>query len=398
MKGGIYTNQKCKPCDARFVDDHRRQGLYCPKCKKNAATSFYISFPISKNRKLKKRFKSYAAAEQALQHLRYQVSQNEFDEREWRSDKPLAFNKLADQWLDVKKKTVKETTYNDHKNCMFRAMDEWGDRNIKTVGYAEIEDFLLGQKRQDGKPLSEKSRANFRSTLNSFWQWLRKRQVLRPDQIPDIPHISFELKFKKTLSKADQQRVLDEIYRLFFHKNPKIWLALKWLMTYISVRPGELLKLKEEGIDLDSGYLIIPTSKNKKPVLVPLLDEDVWLIQGLPRGMPKLHFFRHTVWAGCPAGTPFGKRSLYEWWMQACRNLEIEGVDLYRGTRHSSARALREYRTPEEIRRATAHRTNKAFERYFQIEADDMREIYKDTTHKQEKKEPAEVYEFRKVE
>jgi hypothetical protein len=42
-------------------------------------------------------------------------------------------------------------------------------------------------------------------------------------------------------------------------------------------------------------------------------------------------------------------------------------------------RALRAYRTPEEIRRATMHTTNKAFERYYSIEADDLRDIYSDT-------------------
>jgi hypothetical protein len=37
--------------------------------------------------------------------------------------------------------------------------------------------------------------------------------------------------------------------------------------------------------------------------------------------------------------------------------------------------ALREYRTPEEIKRATMHSTNKAFERYFRMEGDDLRAI-----------------------
>jgi NADH-quinone oxidoreductase subunit N len=54
-------------------------------------------------------------------------------------------------------------------------------------------------------------------------------------------------------------------------------------------------------------------------------------------------------------------------------------VDLYGGTRHSSAIALKKYRTPEEIKRATMHSTNKAFERYFWIETGDLREIYKGT-------------------
>jgi len=63
-------------------------------------------------------------------------------------------------------------------------------------------------------------------------------------------------------------------------------------------------------------------------------------------------------------------------------NLGIVGVDLYGGTRHSSAGALRAYRTPEEIKRATMHSTDKAFERYFSMESDDLRSIYQDTTGK----------------
>jgi hypothetical protein len=37
------------------------------------------------------------------------------------------------------------------------------------------------------------------------------------------------------------------------------------------------------------------------------------------------------------------------------------------------------YRTPEQIKRATMHATNKAFDRYFQIELEDLREVYADT-------------------
>jgi len=47
-----------------------------------------------------------------------------------------------------------------------------------------------------------------------------------------------------------------------------------------------------------------------------------------------------------------------------------------------AARALRRYRTPEEIKRATMHSTNKAFERYFQFANDDLRSIYADTAEK----------------
>ena len=64
---------------------------------------------------------------------------------------------------------------------------------------------------------------------------------------------------------------------------------------------------------------------------------------------------------------------------RACRNLGIEGVDLYGGTRHSSVRGLREKYSPEEIKIATMHSSNKAFERYFQVDPEDLRQIYEDT-------------------
>ena len=70
---------------------------------------------------------------------------------------------------------------------------------------------------------------------------------------------------------------------------------------------------------------------------------------------------------------------------EICAELGIEGVDLYGGTRHSSAIALRKFRTPEEIKRATMHSMNKAFERYFRIESEDLRDIYRDTVRKDEK-------------
>ena len=138
-----------------------------------------------------------------------------------------------------------------------------------------------------------------------------------------------------------------------------------------------MISITEGNIDLGNGYLFIPHPKEKKPKMVPLLEEDVEVIRSFPRGVPALPFFRHVAGiSGTRENAPFGARYLYKWWLKACGNLGIEGVDLYGGTRHSSAKALRQFCSPEEIKRATMHSTNKAFERYFQIESDDLRTIY----------------------
>jgi hypothetical protein len=98
----------------------------------------------------------------------------------------------------------------------------------------------------------------------------------------------------------------------------------------------------------------------------------------MPKGLPELSFFRHRSGvSGVKAGQQFGERYLYKWWKKACDSIEVDGIDLYGGTRHSTAMALREFATPEQIKRATMHSTNKAFERYFKVERREVKNIYK---------------------
>ncbi len=80
--------------------------------------------------------------------------------------------------------------------------------------------------------------------------------------VPELPETKFELGFRTTIDKETQESVLQKVYELTFHINPKIWLGIKWLCTYISIRPGEFVRLKEKHIDLGNGYLIIPIFLN----------------------------------------------------------------------------------------------------------------------------------------
>jgi hypothetical protein len=57
--------------------------------------------------------------------------------------------------------------------------------------------------------------------------------------------------------------------------------------------------------------------------------------------------------------------------------LEIEGVDLYGGTKHSTVRAMRQYFRPDEIKQGIGVSSNKAFERYFQHEFEDEIKLYR---------------------
>jgi len=317
-------------------------------------------------------FKNLDAAERFLTGLRYENDQGTYDVRDHRPNRPLSFQNQSEQYLTFKKKTVKKKSFNNLKNYISRAVDAWEHTNVKGIGYAEIEDFLFSQ------AVSDKTRANIKSCLHDFFTWLRKRHVITPQQFPEFPEVKFELGMRQIIDQGTQRAIIDEVYRISYHINPKIWLGIRWLSIYIGMRPGEMLSLKEKEIDIKIGVLFIPKPKEKKPKMIFLLDEDIEMLKKYPRGLPELSFFRHPVGvSGATAGAKFGQRYLYKWWKKACANLGVEGVDLYGGTRHSTATALSETMTPEQIKTGTMHSTNKAFERYFQKEARDAKVVYK---------------------
>ena len=315
MKGGIYTDQKCAVCDATMKDDGRKK-LCCPDHPDQVATGLRVHFG-----KVKRRFKSYPEAQRFLTGLRYKTDESSFDERDYSSEKPLGLQNLAGKWLEVKKETVKPSSYRNLHNYVMKACDTWGNSNIKNIGYGDIEDFLIEQ----GRKLSSKTIANMKSGLHDFFQWLVKREVI--SQVPSFPEIRVKLAYRQTIGKDTQSSILDEIYRIAPYK---VWLGIKWLSTYISIRPGELIQIREQDIDTQNRYILIHHSKTGDTKPVPMLDEDVALFNQVKPGFLRSYFFRHeTGKGGVKNGQKYGEKFFYKWWKKACDNLGIEGIDLY---------------------------------------------------------------------
>lgn len=130
----------------------------------------------------------------------------------------------------------------------------------------------------------------------------------------------------------------------------------------------ELLLVAKEGVNLavDQGHDMIPS-------------KDGGYIRELPSDRTSVAGAHVDGLRGVPAGTRFRVGLSYTWWKRACANLGIKGVDLYGGTRRSSAIALTNFATPEQIKRATMHTTNAAFERYYQVTIDAVRNVYQAT-------------------
>lgn len=331
--------------------------------------SRYVVRFVTGEANITKRFADKAEAERFLTGLRYENDKGTFDAREYSKEKPLSFEKLSSQWLDKKRASVR--CYRNLVNHISYASKYFGDKNIKEIGFGDLEDFF------DQLPshLSEKSKYNIRITLMSFWRWAVKRDRGQRDPImmPDFPEINYILGWRNTISLDVQDSIIDEVMKI---SEKKVWFAIRLLSTYPKIRPIELLNVKEKDIDLNIGLLRVEQNKGKKAKdkLIKLLDEDMEIFKSFPRGLPDLYFFRHE--AGHNAGKRFGKDRLYANWKRACKNLGIDGVDLYGGTKHSTVKAMRQYFRPDEIQKATGIVSNTAFSRYYQEEFEDELKIY----------------------
>lgn len=360
MLGTISTRQKCPVCNGRLVHDERRKGLFCKKHPQISANKFIVRFPKG----IYLNFRDYNQAAQTLNGLRYKKSENSLDIADFKKDKPNAFNNLAEKYLNTKK-TMK--SFRDIKRHINHACKYFKDMNVKDINGAHIEDYLFGV-----AGISEKTRHNKKSQLHDFWSWLLRRGVINPSQMPLFPEIKYDLGFRKILDWETQQAVMDEVYRIAL--NPKVGFGIELLATYVALRPGDLLKIKEGDINLKDNEIIIHDPTKSKMKFKPILltedhTERFRELKEMYPGFPALPFFRHIPGiSGCRADRPFGKKYLYKYWIQACENIGIEGVDLYGGTRHSTTTEIARRRGENAAIRATGHSTNKAFLRYCQVQ------------------------------
>ena len=126
--------------------------------------------------------------------------------------------------------------------------------------------------------------------------------------------------------------------------------------------------------------------------------KHIALYESIKPGFPRSYFFRHeTRKGGIKAGRRYGEKYFYKWWKKAFEKLSIEEIDLYGGTRHSSVIALQKHFSPEQIKQGTMHQTNKAFERYFKVGADDIRTIYGESAGKKVGKKMTDIKEKQNI-
>lgn len=368
MKGRIYTQQKCFFCQQegkKGILSHieGRGFLQCPDHPEIKWTGPCI---VRFGRDHTKRFKNVDKGERHLNYLRVQTDHGKFDQREWAINQPLSFLALREKFVGSKEmKDISPKQITHIEMVLNLAGNDWDRMQIKEITESEIDDFFIKVKNGRGN----KTLANYKTVLHDFWTWAVKREKRKSRlEMPDFPDITYKMGWRNIVSMEDQKKILDELWEITKDFNPRIWLGVKLLSLFPSVRPGEMRNVQEKHINLTDGWIFYPDPKEgDKGKFIHLDPEDCQLIESLwnPKGLPDMFFFRHLKSRkGVKAGNQIGPKLFKTWWDNACKNVGIEGVDLYGGTKHSTVTALGQLMTPEQIQRGVTGHASDAFKRY----------------------------------
>jgi integrase len=366
MKGGIYSNENCPICGQR-LKHFETLGVYCPDHKEIRARKMQLRFDT-----ITRRFQNYKEASRMLNGFRYKSDEKTFDARDYQTSRPLGFENLVEGFLHSKRhiKSVKK-----YQQRLRFAVDAWGNRNVKEIGTGDIDDLINDLRDQDK---SDKYIKVIRDTMEMLWKWLIDREEI--EHLPKFPKVKGIMNFRNVVTKQDQIRIFNKIKEMTSMSNPRIYMAVSILMTYPSVRPGELIQAKEKDFDADMQRLYLNSTKEGKRKHLPLIPEDVEMLLSLGKSLPEMFLFRHLKGYGsAKPGEGFGKGYLNSVWRKACNELGIDGVSIYSGTKHSTVIDMRNEQglSKSDCKEATGHKSNKAFGRYYIVQDDKLRELYK---------------------
>ncbi|MGL1932156.1 MAG: hypothetical protein OCC45_10395 [Desulfotalea sp.] len=394
MHGSIYVSQKCHICgeSLKYVEG---RGFH--SCPRHPNVEWRGRSMVRFGRHHTKRFATVVEAERHLTYLRVQSDKGKFDQRQWAKEQPLSFGSLRKKFVERKRNTditPKQVRHIDH--VLEIAGKGWDLMLIQEIAEGEIEDFFCAD-----HGISNKTLFNWKTVLHDFWTWIVRREKRKSGlEMPIFPAVNFTLAMKKILSIEDQQLIIDEVKRISYEKNPRIWLGITILSLYPRVRPSELLNVREQDINLNEMWIVFPKPKEKEPKFIHLLPEHGELFKEEMKAapaMPSLFFFRHIKpLKGVKANSRFGPKYLNVWWKRAAKKIGIEDVALYAGTKHSTVTALGKSMTPEQIKANVTGHTSKAFERYFLPDHKEKIAATRAVVSMQ-KKSRCEVIDFKKV-
>ncbi len=179
--------------------------------------------------------------------------------------------------LELKKATVKESTYNGYKKSVnvfikFLQSKDLEIANIKSINKKIVNDFL----NQILRKSSASNRNNYRQELSAIFSILAENDYIDFNFFNQIKKINTTPIRNKTYSSQE----VDMIYKYLESNDPLLLLFIKFV-SYNFLRPIEVVRLKVGDIDIISKTLTV-RAKNKihKTKIIPdILINDIKVLK-----------------------------------------------------------------------------------------------------------------------
>ena len=161
------------------------------------------------------------------------------------------FDDYLDEWLKIKKNTVKESTYKGYVSLLdVNVRERFGEKKIDEITRKDMQEYLL-ELHNSGK---ERTALKTKQLLSSIFDVIAEDfEIKSPISRVELPH--HETKKGTALTKAEESRLVE-----FCLSNPLNNAASSLLvLLYTGMRVGELKSMRVEG-----EFIICETEKVRK--------------------------------------------------------------------------------------------------------------------------------------
>jgi integrase len=246
----------------------------------------------------------------------------------------------------------------------------WVGRTIHEIRTSVIQDWDTWLR---ARPVSAKTRRNVLGAFHAFCVWLERREEIH--RAPRMPSISLDEHEPQIISMEIQDRILSAI---------PLERRGGFLCMALGVRPGEVRALNVS--DYRDGWISVTKAykgphlhspvrgtKGRKNRRVPVDERlEEWVEGRGNRGADGTPFSGTLPLFPNPTARNPDKRwihqALREEWHRACKRVGISGVQMYEGTKHSTATdAIRRGVPLELVRRFFGHSDIRTTQRYVNL-------------------------------
>jgi integrase len=315
-------------------------------------------------------------AERLLEKIRSEIDYNDFDVKNYiqKEIKALRLDNYALAWVNRQRLRLEagEISHGYFRELKATVKNHLiphlGTRDIRHINKGHLDDFLVNLQ------VSAKSKKNILGILRAmFTDAIDREDIAKAPKFPKVEVADPQIKW---LGPEEQDLILAQFKDPMRH-------AFFAFLVHMGIRPGEARGLRWTDIDFNQQTVTIhaamdlnhyrPTTKEKDVRFLPLPDEAVNILRGLPRSIGGFVFTMKD-------GTPFKKQRVCKWWRQAATAAGFD-IPLYQATKHSLGCRARLNGVPlDVIQDYFGHRSSSSTRRYAKLQIESLKVMHRQPT------------------